>query len=85
MRAAQDRLVNETIGAPVPAGNGRQSRDLALYDPLDSEASLHQHVLMAELTEAIDQFLGRFARKAIPHLVEEEGGRKGRSGSLVSR
>jgi hypothetical protein len=43
----------------------------------DSEASLHQHVLMAELTETIDQFLGRFARKAIPRLVEEEGGPTG--------
>ena len=32
---------------------------------------------MAELTETIDQFLGRFARKAIPRLVEEEGGPTG--------
>jgi hypothetical protein len=75
LRAAQDRLVNETIGAPVAVGSARQSRDLALCDLPDSEASLYQHVLMAELTETIDQFLGRFARKAIPRLVEEGGPR----------
>lgn len=32
---------------------------------------------MAELTESIDQLLERFARKAIPRLVEAEGGPTG--------